>query len=111
MIMNEIKQEYRYRFLKNENETDYPYHHDQKIDYDIFNYLIGKYEEKGQNFFFRVSQLPFSDMSGQRIGAALKRLSKKNKYIEKWNNGKITVWHTKFNNEINLRQNFIFYKI
>lgn len=97
MITNDIRKIRRLKDYNIRSEYNYPYYHDQKIDYDIFNFLLGKYEEKGQNFFFRVSQLPFPSISGQRVGAALRRISKNNNFVERWNNGKITVWHTKFN--------------
>ena len=76
----------------------YSFHHDPTIDNEIYVYLMEKYEEKGRDFFFKVSQLPFSYLSGQRKGAALRRISEKFKVVEKWNTGQIIVWHTNFNN-------------
>ena len=68
----------------------------QGVDNEIQTYLIRRYEEKGRNFFFRAAQLPFSLLSAQRKGAAVRRICEATQLVEKWNTGRIMVWRTKF---------------
>lgn len=78
------------------NEKDYPCFHNQDIDNDIYLFLLNSYEERGRNFFFKAAQLPFSLLSAQRKGAAVRRICEATQVVEKWNTGRIMVWRTKF---------------
>lgn len=68
-------------------ECEYPSYHKQEVDNEIYTYLIENYEKKGRNFFFRASQLLFPDLSGQRMGAALRRICENTQTLERWNKG------------------------
>ena len=97
MIVNRLKTLNKYNDSTRKNECEYPYYHDQGVDNEIQTYLIRRYEEKGRNFFFRAAQLPFSLLSAQRKGAALRRICENNQILERWNTGRIMVWRTTFN--------------
>ena len=101
MIINGLKTLNKYNDSTRKSECEYPCYHDQGIDNEIYTYLIRRYEEKGRNFFFRASHLPFPYLSGQRKGAALRRICENNQIVERWNTGQIMVWRTKFNNGFN----------
>ncbi|UCF13250.1 MAG: hypothetical protein JSW06_03055 [Thermoplasmatales archaeon] len=98
MIINGLKILNKYNGSTRKSECEYPNDHDQGIDNEIYTYLIRRYEEKGRNFFFRASRLPFPYLSGQRKGAALRRICENHQFVERWNTGQIIVWRTKFNN-------------
>ena len=98
MIINGLKTLNKHNDSTRKSECEYPYYHDQGVDNEIYTYLIRSYEERGQNFFFRASQLPFPYISGQRKGAALRRICENNQIVERWGTGQRMVWHTKFNN-------------
>ncbi|MBU1940217.1 MAG: hypothetical protein KKC68_00425 [Candidatus Thermoplasmatota archaeon] len=78
------------------NESEYPCFHNQGVDNDIYCFLLGTYEERGRNFFFKAAQLPFALLSAQRKGAAVRRICEATQVMEKWNTGRIMVWRTKF---------------
>lgn len=78
------------------NEKDYPFFYNRDIDNDIYRFLLHSYEERGRNFFFKAAQLPFSLLSAQRKGAAVRRICEATHDVEKWNTGRIMVWRTKF---------------
>jgi len=96
MIINGLKTINKFNATNHRSECEYPCFHDQGVDNEIYNYLIGRFEEKGRNFFFRASNLPFPYLSGQRKGAAMRRICENNQFVEIWNTGKIKIWHTKF---------------
>ena len=96
MIANGLKTLNKYDDSPHKSECEYPCDHDQEVDNEIYTYLIRRYEEKGRNFFFRAAHLPFPNLSGQRKGAALRRICENNQFVERWNTGKIKIWHTKF---------------
>ena len=101
MNANGLKTFNKYNDSTRKREYEYPCDHDQGVDNEIYTYLIKRYEKKGRNFFFRAAHLPFPNLSGQRKGAALRRICENNQFVERWNTGKIMVWHTKFNNGFN----------
>lgn len=97
MILNKIRAPNRKTtYEQRKNERDYPCVHDQNVDNDIYRFLLKRYENTGQNFFFRAAQLPFSLLTAQRKGAALRRICATTQDLERWNTGRIMVWRTKF---------------
>jgi hypothetical protein len=78
------------------NEKDYPCFYNKEVDNDIYRFLLHRYEKRGRNFFFKSAQLPFSLLSAQRKGAAVRRICEATHDVEKWNTGRIMVWRTKF---------------
>lgn len=99
MIVNGLKTHNNCKNPSRIKECEYPSHHKQEVDKEIYTYLVENYGKKGRNFFFRASQLPFPDLSGQRKGAALRRICENTQTLEKWNTGQIIVWYTKFMND------------
>ena len=99
--VNGLKTLNKFNDSTRKSECEYPWYHDQGVENEIYAYLIRRYEENGRNFFFRASNLPFPYLSGQRKGAALRRICENNQFVERWNTGRIKIWHTKFNNGFN----------
>jgi hypothetical protein len=101
MAINRLKTLNKYNDSTRTSECEHPCYYDQGVDNEIYIYLIKMYEEKGRNFFFRASNLPFPYISGQRKGVALSRICENIQIVERWNTGQRTVWHTTFNNDFN----------
>lgn len=97
MMQNGLKTNEKYNDPTGKTNRIYPVYCDKEVENKISAYLQRRYEEKGRDFFFKASQLPFPSLSAQRIGAALRRIKKDIQIVEKWNTGQIMVWHTKFN--------------